>query len=538
MKFIALLILAFLLTACQTIPRAGIQQFSELSQPPTEEGLVLIETISNSTHITGQLHSWNEIVIWKDDQSTNPDFYPLPGIYPVNKNSDSQLYAGFLKPGKYRLGYLFSEHNYSDMDFHIKALIPQTFASFEVKTGETIDLGTLVFHQTEYKGQLFFDLSNYIVFWSESNGNNFKRVSRLFNEKINKYGYNNAPESWQNNLAFDSESLMNSLSSATSIEATYRIDGNLFLLGKLGTIVNHTKGTSFRLGHHTLNALEKHGELYFAGGEFGSIYKFNLEGSVTGIISGIDPIFRVVDITAHDKNNIIATAISGDYTKFYKLNVEDGIAVPIYEFKDGYGRLHRDISFDFSEVVDNNLIVYSHSKKHTINLINKTNNKESLNIFKSGPMHNGAIRGSSEVKFFGRIKRNSHFSFSDQKWISFSEGKPSGSELQSTYPTDEKKAIGIFSKNKDKNYSAIVMITNDSGNSWSKISELPSTCFYFSYKASIDSELVVNCMDGSVVVSNDFGKTWNYIHATREFNFEEFPDTFKIIFTNAPTPEE
>jgi hypothetical protein len=131
------------LTGFTNLPSAGIDNAKQL---PADGGIVAVQVVTNSAHLSDSLHNWTKVVVVQEGvvgEDGKPIIITIPAL--TDGLSTTRAFVGVLKPGHYRFAGLSGFTRRGNGSYFMSAGAPPTVGRFEVQTNHLTNLGTVLF---------------------------------------------------------------------------------------------------------------------------------------------------------------------------------------------------------------------------------------------------------------------------------------------------------------------------------------------------------------------------------------------------------
>jgi hypothetical protein len=137
-KLFASLVFCLALTACETIPSAGIDDKSAMR--PANAGAMAVQVFNNSRYIGVGLTLWDELFVV--ELKPNAELIRVPML--ANAAEASSVFVAALPPGRYRLVGLGAFAASGNVRYSANVGLDLYLGTFSVREGELTNLGTLI----------------------------------------------------------------------------------------------------------------------------------------------------------------------------------------------------------------------------------------------------------------------------------------------------------------------------------------------------------------------------------------------------------
>lgn len=529
MKYLIIFSFLALFAGCATVPQVSVENYQ--GPVPVNSGVVIAQTLTNSTRITGPITIWDELIIWRDsDVEGQKNTFSLKSL---SRNTEAQQYAGVIPAGTYRLGMLYAYLSVGDVNYWAKVLTPPALGTFEVKAGQVTNLGEIIYHPFQSRSRNTTLMPDYAVTRTPS------------------------PELWQlmlpnlpaNVAALDTSSALTWKESAfeevvepfatekmrLSASATkiHHINGNYLLTGRLGLVkaIDQWRASqTMRVIHDAVAAGE---DAVLVGGEFGTLLRFANNGDLLTRYEFLAEHEHVYDLARVSDQQALVVTLKGKEFLLYLLDFESGAAKEIARHPRKEGNMFTLPSSPIIAVFGDVIKLYMDGKTQQYDVTagvwqEAVKSSRYSDVYQQ---RNGVwVAVPSSAWALGALAYR-YSTDGGESWKTF------GSGSYDLYLFNDGEAIKMGS---DSDYSfwqgrqdkdAIdVLSSADHGKTWKTVGTLPTHCPSIDPKASSDESLVALCEDGQVRLSTDRGQTWKLISESTSRPFDEFPGIIKYRY--------
>lgn len=158
LRLIPVVLTLTFLAACATAPNTVFEDLE--NGIPAGSGLVVAETIINGTRIVGRVRYWREIVLWRVNYEGEDDTFTIKSL---SYSFSTQVYAGVIPAGTYRIGMLYTFLQNSEMSYSARAFAPPAIGTFDVKDGQVTNLGTILYQPFQDRSRIENSYPDYAI---------------------------------------------------------------------------------------------------------------------------------------------------------------------------------------------------------------------------------------------------------------------------------------------------------------------------------------------------------------------------------------
>ncbi|MBS0583366.1 MAG: hypothetical protein JSS42_09735 [Proteobacteria bacterium] len=524
-----------LIHACASIPSAGIDG-PDKDKLPTNGGLVAVQVVTNSAHLTDALVNWTEAIVVKEDgvgKDGQPELFSLPAL--DDGLTSTRVFVGLLAPGHYRFSGLFSYARGGDMTYMLSARAPRTVGTFDVQTDRLTNLGTVLFQpfhpdplantavlspvETPYAMSRIDDSQPLAEFVAAKYPRQFERT-----RSATTLGWTADTETQARTR------LAEAIHGFAFMERPRYISREeIIYTARLGSLYRRSASGQWTIGHLPTNlALMSATKLsdgsYVAGGERGTVWH---AGSLDGS-------WQAATLPYAGQSTAWLGEVDG---KLFAIGMDNGKARLYQRGEDWAWKLvgeygtrakegARELAYDYSltpRVVTRGkeLLVYGDHARYRLDAATAAFSKiDDQGSFLVQEQPNGIIVSNADSFWFGgvgapQISRDGGLTWEPYhrlgKWggalYVFSDGTPLAIDSDT----------GFGWKGWEKEPHPSVLTSSDKGKTQRAIGQVTFGCNRIEGPISTDELLYLYCFDGSLLKSTDRGRTWGaeYSRAVR-----------------------
>lgn len=534
-RFALILTCLLLLHGCASIPSAGIDG-PDKDKLPANGGLVAVQVVTNSAHLTDVLVNWTEVILVKEGsvgKNGEPELFSLPAL--DDGLTSTRVFVGVLAPGRYRFGGLFSYARSGDRTYMLSAGAPRTVGTFDVQTDRLTNLGTVLFQpfhpdplantavlaptETPYAMSRIDDSQSLAEFVAAKYPKQFERTKAA--EALG----------WLADKETDARShLAKAIHGFAFMEKPrYVSKEEILYTARLGSLYRRSASGQWTIGHLPTNlalisATKLSDGSYVAGGERGTVWHADsfdapwqpaalpYAGQSTAWLGEAD-------------GKLFAIGMDNGKARLYQRSA-DWTWAPVGEYGTKVKEGTRELAYDYDlaprvVIRGKELLVYDDHSRYRFDAgTAKLSKIDDQGSFLVQQQPNGIVVSNADSFWFGgvgapQISRDGGMTWEPYhrlgKWggalYVFADGTPMAIDSD----------IGFGWKGWEKEAHPSVLISSDKGKTQRAIGQVAFGCNRIEGQISTDELLYLYCFDGSLLKSTDRGRSWvpEYSRAVR-----------------------
>lgn len=541
-RWLGALAVVLVATGCATVPNLSVEN---LKGPlPSENGLVIAESISNSIRIVGPVERWTELVLWRMGDE-EPKTFSLEAL---KFGHTTQAYMGSVPPGTYRLGLLYATLVIGDTTYYGRAPVPPALGTFEVRPGQITNLGTIIYQPFQAKNRVETSYPDYAI-TRTGNDSLWTSLKEIKQDVASQIDDSLPMLGWNPDEFGDKRSAALELISGGGLPTNIHNLGNGTLLasGFLGAIYEHD-GNAWR--RHSLPTHYKVTDLgglgggrILAGSEFGEMVLIPSPGEKPLLIGLEEEAEHIVDIDVSETNVAYVITMTPEVYRVHEFSPDKLEFETLKEFPnksrgfwaDAYGI---GISRPVTVASQQGVAIFIDGKVHRYDgLLRSWSVEDSAEFNDLHQQLDGYILGTPYSAWNG----SKALVYSDDYGHSWTASKDArnfflGASETPTYRFSDGVLVRTGNDVKRSLFSSEVLptvpvnATSDNGTTWEQVGEVPPGCTTLAVEASTDALLHLLCTDGRILSSEDRGANWSELLNPRIPEFEDFPRELRFRY--------
>ena len=505
-----------LVTGCASAPPDASVEWRGAEIPPGS-GVVVAESLNNSTRITGFIDRWSELVLWR---ISDDDVNGTVSVSALSLGQSTQAYLGIVPAGTYAVGMLFAERRMGDRTYYGRALFPPAMGTFDVRAGQVTNLGTLMYQPFQARHRRQESYPDYAT-TRIANDDLWRRLRRVHPEVGAQVDGRLPVLGWRGDaharIRGEGARLMKDFALPTRRHTVERsgtwltgLNGGLYAF-RDGTLVNHSLKR-----HYKINDLVEltSGEL-LVGGEFGTLSVGSPEGGFRDITLG-EGLAHVVDLVRSDTGSAYVVTLAIDAYHIYRFDAATESLTLLKTLpKREPGIWGTELSPPASIGTSDGLAVFMDHKAHRYDEASgRWSEGDALEYLALFEQRDGQVLGVPYYSSGGGARPMQHSADDGRHWSApIKEPASFGAGWKPTYRfadgelirTGQDEQFRFSSFTWEMTDSVPFLSTTDAGVTWTAVGTAPAGCVDLAVEASSDDRVHILCIDGRIVSSVDRG---------------------------------